>query len=128
MGYQALVLPEVKSTRNFFESKLSLLPADKLILRFIEKHHDIASSSRRLLPAFDKLRSELLDSYTEPMNKRHLGYIDVGIWIDSKTATETYPPDRFPAGFLRWCAFSRKKWHGIVKNRTESYICRPQTG
>ncbi|MBS1619749.1 MAG: hypothetical protein JST76_14595 [Bacteroidetes bacterium] len=99
MGYQALVLPEVKSTRSFFESKLSLLPADKLILRFIEKHHDIASSSRRLLPAFDKLRSELLDSYTEPMNKRHLGYIDVGIWIDIKLQQKPIPQTVSPLAF-----------------------------
>ncbi|MCW3126036.1 MAG: hypothetical protein JWO03_1694 [Bacteroidetes bacterium] len=84
MGNHAVMLSEVKSTRSFFESKLALLSSDKLLLRFIEKHHSTDINARRMVPLFEQLKSDLLASYTDQLNKRVGGYIDVGIWIDSK--------------------------------------------
>ena len=75
---------ELKSTRNFFETKLPATKTEKILLKFIEKHQDSIVNSRSLVVPFKALKEEITEAFTDRMNKRILDYIDVMLWIESK--------------------------------------------
>jgi hypothetical protein len=83
-GNLSIMPYELKSTKNFFENKLSLLDSDKVILRFIEKNLQKDINSRSLVEPFRQLRQDMEQCYLDKFNKRSSEYIDVLLWAESK--------------------------------------------
>jgi hypothetical protein len=85
LGNHNLLPYEAKSTRNYFDTKLSMLEADRLVIRFVEKHMDTDINARKLVPAFERLRADLDASFKQaPLSNRLADYIDIRAWIESK--------------------------------------------
>ena len=84
MGNLSIMPYELKSTRNFFETRLALIDSDRIILRFIEKNLQKDINSRSLVEPFRQLKQELENSYTDKFNKRPSEYIDALLWAESK--------------------------------------------
>jgi hypothetical protein len=75
---------ELKSSRNFFETRLALLDSDKIILRFIEKNLQKNVNSRSLAEPFRQFKKDLELCFEDKFNTRPAQHIDILLWIESK--------------------------------------------